>query len=73
MLNVDYYLTTTTRMLCGFSFLFRFLFPHENSKTIGTNNLTKESKANHSGGGSQMTPSCKRSGLFVLKISINCQ
>jgi hypothetical protein len=30
-------LTTTTRMLWEFSFLFRFLFPHENSKTIGTN------------------------------------
>jgi len=29
-------------MLWEFSFLFRFLFPHENSKTIGANYRTKE-------------------------------
>jgi len=34
--------TTSTRMLWELSFLFRFLFPHENSKTIGANYLTKE-------------------------------
>jgi hypothetical protein len=32
-----YHLTTTTRMLHEFSFSFRFLFSHENSKTISTN------------------------------------
>jgi hypothetical protein len=37
-------LTTTNRMLCKFSFLFRFVFPHENSKTIGTKELTKENR-----------------------------
>jgi len=35
-------MTTSTRMLWEFSFLFRFVFPHENSKTIGANYLIKE-------------------------------
>ena len=35
-------MTTSTRMLWEFSFLFRFVFPHENNKTIGANYLTKE-------------------------------
>jgi hypothetical protein len=30
--------------LFEFSFLFKLLFPYENSKTIGTNKLTKESR-----------------------------
>jgi hypothetical protein len=42
--GVLYFMTITTRMLCEFSFLFRFVFPSENNKTIGTNYLTKESR-----------------------------
>jgi hypothetical protein len=37
-------LPCTTRIVWEFYSLFRFLFPHENSKTIGTNESTKESR-----------------------------
>ena len=35
--------TTKTRILCVFSFLLKFLFPLGINKTIGPNNMTKES------------------------------
>ena len=50
----------TTRMLCEFSFLFRFLLPLENSRIIiGSNYFTKENWQSYLVVVVCMTPSCK--------------
>ena len=61
MLPFDYFdYNYQSRMLYKFSFLFKFLFPHEHSGTIGTNYLKKVN-----GQSILMTGSCSYIRVFM--------